>query len=380
MRNNERLRLKELKELDILDTLPEKEFDDITQLAAAICDMPIALVSLIDDKRQWFKSKVGLDVNETPRSQAFCNHAIQKPDESFIVEDPLQDERFRDNPLVTGDPNIRFYAGYPIKTDKGQALGTLCVIDNQQRKLSPEQNRALQVLADKTSELLNMRKQVSTQKREVERSAKRLKKLTDQAPGAFYQFEIDPLGAMSFSFVSDGISRIHPELSPEILYEDVEKGFSVIHSLDIQRVRESIAYSYKTLENWEVDYRVLMEDGHVRWHSARARPEKLEDGTVIWYGTFQDVTEQKSYEEDLRQISFSISHVMRRPTASLLGLIQIMEEEVTNGKEIKQYLKHLRTVSEEMDDYLRQLNDFYERKKNGSPESVKDEFFNEKRT
>src|SRR2546425_3855968 len=143
---NEAERLKALYQFEILDTISEQLFDDLTRVASLICETPIALISLIDRDRQWFKSKIGLDVAETPRDVAFCSYAILQSD-LFEVRDALQDERFAGNPLVTGDPNIRFYAGAPLTTPEGHAIGTLCVIDRVPRELKPKQKEALQALS-----------------------------------------------------------------------------------------------------------------------------------------------------------------------------------------------------------------------------------------
>lgn len=143
---NESDRLDALRRLGVLDTPPESDYDDLTRLAAAICCTPISLVSLIDADRQWFKSRHWIDAAETPRDQAFCAHAIHRP-ELFVVPDVAADERFADNPLVTGDPHIRFYAGMPLATPDGFPLGTLCVIDRTPRTLTTDQRDALRVLA-----------------------------------------------------------------------------------------------------------------------------------------------------------------------------------------------------------------------------------------
>jgi len=155
---NEKARLQALDSYNVLNTLSEAEYDRITELASIICETPISLISLVDEKRQWFKSKVGLDVTETSRDLAFCQHAIMDT-ARFDVEDASLDERFRDNDLVTGDPNIRFYSGQPLIDPNGYALGTICVIDRKPRVLNDTQKRALKILADETIALIVERRQ-----------------------------------------------------------------------------------------------------------------------------------------------------------------------------------------------------------------------------
>ena len=142
---NETERLRTLRSYKILDTKPEERFDELTRLAAVICGVPISLISLIDTDRQWFKSRFGLDVQETPRAQAFCTHAIMQP-ELFVVPDASKDERFANNPLVTGDLHIRFYAGEPLAARDGHVLGTLCVIDHEPHTLTEAQKEALRIV------------------------------------------------------------------------------------------------------------------------------------------------------------------------------------------------------------------------------------------
>ncbi len=143
----ERERLATLNDYKVLDTEAQSSYDDITKIASYISQTPIALISLVDQKRQWFKSRVGLDAPETARQDSFCTHAIQTPDVTFVVKDAAEDPRFANNPLVTGDPNIRFYAGAPLVTPEGYAVGTLCVIDTKAKGTGRTQLEALKALA-----------------------------------------------------------------------------------------------------------------------------------------------------------------------------------------------------------------------------------------
>lgn len=173
-----------LKGLSILDSLSEAEYDDLTEVASQICETPISLVSLVDETRQWFKSRHGLAAEETPREYAFCAHAINEPAHIFEVEDARQDERFHDNPLVTEEPNVIFYAGVPLVTNDGHALGTLCVIDNQPKKLTDAQKSALNSLARQCMKLIELRgakKALETTKSQLESKNQELERFAHHA-------------------------------------------------------------------------------------------------------------------------------------------------------------------------------------------------------
>jgi len=157
---NEADRLAVLQSYNILDTVEEADFDELTILASTICQTPIALISLVDAERQWFKAHTGLNARETPKEQSFCAHAIASFDDIMIIDDARKDERFADNPLVTGDPKIVFYAGVPLINEDGYALGSLCVIDRQQKILSDEQVQALKILAKQVIDKLELRRKI----------------------------------------------------------------------------------------------------------------------------------------------------------------------------------------------------------------------------
>jgi signal transduction histidine kinase len=175
---NEQERLSALYEYNILDTLPEEHYDNITKLATEICNTPIALVSLVDEARQWFKSKQGLptQMTSTSREQAFCSYAILEPNEIMLVPDATLDERFADSPLVTGPTNINFYAGVPLVTQKGYPLGTLCIIDHKPKQITEGQKQALAILAKQVVQLLELHKR----NQDLERSRMQLENVNKE--------------------------------------------------------------------------------------------------------------------------------------------------------------------------------------------------------
>ena len=162
LRKNEEDRLAALHSYDIFDSGEEKDFDALTSLASAICQIPIALITFIDDKRQWFKSHHGTEVTENLRELSFCTHAITSGEDIMVVPDPLRDERFANNPMVTGPTKVGFYAGVPLINEDGYALGTLCVLDQQTHTLSTQQIEALKTLAKQVVDKIELRRKVLT--------------------------------------------------------------------------------------------------------------------------------------------------------------------------------------------------------------------------
>ena len=154
---NEAKRIKVLWEYDVLDTVPEEVFDELADLAGLICGAPVALISLVDENRQWFKSRIGMTAQETSRDVSMCAHAILQ-EGLFIIADATKDKRFKDNPLVLRGPKIRFYAGAPLVTPDGHALGTLCIMDKVPRNLDENQKQALRVLARHVMTQLELRR------------------------------------------------------------------------------------------------------------------------------------------------------------------------------------------------------------------------------
>lgn len=156
--DHEEERLEALDKYNILDTLTEKDYDDITFLAGLICDVPVSLISFVDKTRQWFKSHHGVETTETLREYAFCTYALNTPHQPLVVNDSRLDDRFKDNPLVTGAPNVVFYAGHPLTNKEGYVLGTVCVIDTKPRELNKDQLKALKILSSQVMHLLELRR------------------------------------------------------------------------------------------------------------------------------------------------------------------------------------------------------------------------------
>lgn len=200
---NEAERLQALAEYDILDTINEVEYDDITYLASHICGAPIAAITLIDKDRQWMKSTVGLTRGQTTRDHAFCAHTILNPNQVMIVTDATTDQRFLDNPLVLDDPMIRFYAGAPLVTPNGEALGALCVIDRAPRELTKDQLRALSALSRQVMGQLELRKSMIHLRRTMDERAVYERKLEA------YQKKLESINAdLSVASQTDKLTKL----------------------------------------------------------------------------------------------------------------------------------------------------------------------------
>lgn len=292
---NESERQAALDQLRILDTSAEARFDRLTRIAARFLNAPIALISLIDRDRQWFKSCIGLNVSETPRSISFCGHAIFD-NRTLVIEDALEDERFCDNPLVTGAPNIRFYVGTPLHSADGHVLGTLCVIDRKPRTISDEDLQCLRDLADCAEEQISARAlAIHYREQELEQqneSLVMLKQLADLVPGGLYQFRRYPDGRMSFPYTSKGIERSFG-VTQKQAKTDAAALFEMIAPEDTAAVAASIDKSARELTTWAIQFRICRPDGNMRWLEGHSTPQELPDGSTLWHGYLEDIDEKK---------------------------------------------------------------------------------------
>ncbi len=315
--DTEAARLATLQSYGVLDTAPEADFDDIAQLASTLLNAPIALVSLVDSQRQWFKARIGIDAPETPRDGSFCDHALHDPTRVTVVADARQDARFAQHALVTGPDGICFYAGAPLLSPEGHALGTLCVLDRQPREVSPAQAQALAVLSRQVMTQLELRRQrralqETLARREADLTAQRalqeavaereqrLRRIAAQVPGMVFQFRISPEGRASFAYASEGMRSIYG-VAPEDALLDAAPVFASIHPEDLPRVMHSIEDSRQQLTLWECEYRVLQPGQPERWVLGRSLPERQPDGSTVWHGFSSDITERQHAAQALRE-------------------------------------------------------------------------------
>ena len=300
-------RLIELESFSIMDSLSEDEYDNITAIAAGICDTPISLVSLIDDKRQWFKSHYGLDVTETPKDYAFCGHAIHNHNEIFMVNDSRLDDRFADNPLVTDNPNVIFYAGVPLMSENDLPLGTLCVIDNKPKELSENQIKLLKALAAQVMIILNLRKAKLTIDANELAESKQIEELNEAQ-------KIAKIG--SFLFTPSNQHYIWSEEMFRIWDFDPKKGtpvftdiFQRIHSDDIELFNRSLEKAVSIGTPCDIIFRIHHSNGQIKTVRSIIKAVFSDVGEVVSLrGTNQDITEM----DVLRRTSESIAKELRQ--------------------------------------------------------------------
>jgi PAS domain S-box-containing protein len=305
---NEAARLEALRRYQVLDTPPEQEFDDLCLLAAHICGTPFAMISLIDQERQWFKSKVGSDVTETPREIAFCAHAILQSD-VLVVENAQTDKRFSDNPLVTSDPNLRFYAGTPLITPDGFPIGTICVSDQKPRHLAPEQLEALHALGRAVITQLELRRNLIELTRTT-LARQRLEQTVRESERRLFQFlEAVPVGI--FIVDSTGSPYYANQTSKRILGKGIAPGATPGEMVEIYKVfvagtdkeypvRRTPLTRAVSGETSMIDDMEIHRDGKIIPIQAWGAPIYDENGKIAYaIAAFMDVTSHRWAEKRL---------------------------------------------------------------------------------
>jgi|GEM_PF-736035 len=293
---NEKERQKALDSYNILGILPEEELNAITRLASEICQTPISLISLIDKDRQWFKSRVGLEAEQTPRDISFCQYTILGT-EIFEVEDALADDLFVNNPLVTEDPNIRFYAGAPLINPEGHNLGTLCVIDTTPRKLTQQQRTTLTTL----SQLVVTQFELRRKKREIEETKDQYLKIIENAGDIIYKTNL----AGNFEYISNAINKITGYSTDQLL----GKHFTTLVAAEW---REATLNFYKKqlsskIHQTNYEFQIIAADGDKKWVEQNVVTLYEERKVIGFQGIVRDINLRKKIEGELAAANSKIS-------------------------------------------------------------------------
>jgi PAS domain S-box-containing protein len=375
--NHETERLATLRSYGVLDTLPEQSYEDITKLAAFICGTPISLVSLVDGDRQWFKSERGLGVQETPRSQSFCANTLVDA-QTLIVEDASTDPRFKDNPLVTGNPNIRFYAGAPIVAPGGHVMGTVCVIDTVPRELSPERIEALEALARQVMVLFEHRAAVTQAEealgtsREAQRHRGELAAIVDSSDDAILSKDLNGI----ISSWNVGASRIFGYSSEEMVGQSILKLIpEELHSdetLILGKIR-----SGERVEHFETER--LTKDGRRINVALTVSPVRDALGEVIGASKIlRDISAQKLVERSLLQaekiaaagrMASTIAHEVNNPLEAVTNLLYLLRPLVVDAAGLE-YLATAESEIARVSHIAKQTLGFYHEHKAASSFSV----------
>ena len=309
---NEIARVAALCGLTVLDTPPEERFDRITRVARQHFRVPITLVSLIDSERQWFKSRQGLGATETPREISFCGHAILSKDILYIPN-ALADPRFADNPLVTGDPNIRFYAGAPLHAPGGERVGTLCIIDNQPRSLSADEFSVLRDLADCVEAELER-----THIIEAAHEAHRFKQILDKARDMIFMFDADTLqfvylnqGALqSMGYTREELLQLHPyDIKPQFPEPAFRQVIAPLLSGDQEVLQFETIHRRKDGSDFPVE--IFLQLAH-------------EEDVHRFVAIVRDITERHRVDKMKREFISTVSHELRTPLTSIRGALGLV--------------------------------------------------------
>lgn len=357
-------RLDEVSSFYELINAEHKVLQELSDLTSIFLKVPISLISLIDDKEQRYLAKNGLSNDSVSVERSICQHTLGSPDELFVVNDALKDERLVDNEFVSGDPKIRFYASAPLVSDSGSVVGTLCAIDTKPRELNSEEQKVMRILAKRAIEYLNLRRILRNRNESINESVARLKKLTQRIPGGLFQLTKKD-DELKFEFFSAGLFDLYPNLSRKNLIRNSNLIWDEISQEFRESARSALENAFNEKSKLYLEYKVGDSSNRKEsWHALSSYVEKNSDGSKSMYGLITDITKTKEYQEAMEQISFDISHVLRRPVSSLLGLARSFDDqEIENIEDIKIYVDYIKQASEELDSFTQQLQQTYAEKR-----------------
>lgn len=348
MLNNEQLRIEKLRSLGILDTAPDDFFDTITRVASIILDSPISLISLVDEHRQWFKSKHGIDATETPRNISFCTHAVESG-EQLIVENALADDRFAQNPLVLNAPNIRFYAGIPIKSLDGYALGTLCVIDEEPKKPTEQALAALRDLAHLATLELQFRERMLQAQQSIQTSESKFKTLFETA--AIGIAMVKPNGR--WLEVNEELCRIVGYSREELLgltFQDITLPEDL--NTDLNLLDQLVSGK---LSRYQLDKRYVKKSGDPVWIELTVTKHLTRNGDIEYFvAIIKDIQSAKETEAALSLLRKTLEEKVSQRTEELKqankSLLTAYQEKIASEQLLQNAELELRTILDNAND------------------------------
>jgi PAS domain S-box-containing protein len=353
---NEPERIKTLEDYEVLYSLPEKEFDEITEMAALICQMPISLISLIHSEKQWFKSKIGINMPEVPTEFSFCVHTIKDPENVMVVEDPKTDDRFRDNHLINNVLKFQYYAGAALVSPNGQAIGTLCVLDKQKRELNENQLRSLKILANCVITQLELRKKNIIQKRFLDLMDKQLTAITDQTADVIITLDRD----LAITFINRGDFDLRNYKTPE------NNILNIIDSDYHPDFRSEVNEVFENGKTSQLLVKANFPGQKEIWLQCRLAPLSDHEGKIteilviasdITIQTRAEETE-KQYARTLEEMVFMLSHKIRRPVLTCQGLIQLIDKSMINETDLKIIANYFRETVHELGKVTSEMTEF----------------------
>ncbi|MGB6036638.1 MAG: GAF domain-containing protein, partial [Cryomorphaceae bacterium] len=280
--------LGEITKYGLLNNEQDEELNELVEIVSILCDVPIALITLTDGDSQYFVARKGLEMESVSLEDSFCKNTLASDKPVFTVKNALDHDYFKTNKYVVGEPNVRFYAGSPLITPSGIKIGTICLLDKKERSLPLEKMNIIELTAKRVVKVLERRKQLMAQGKQIEVDQQRLRYLTDNAPGALFQLDYHHgENRYEFSFVSAGISRLHPALSPMHLKADPYLLSDLIHEDDKEPFQNSIVGAIRDFQPWHKEFRLITNEGGT-WIRGVAVPRKHEN-TTEWYGLFENI-------------------------------------------------------------------------------------------
>ena len=338
----------------------ERDLDDLAILACSIFDVPVSFISFIDDNIQWFKAKNGFEYDYCNIDQTFCKYTLDKPQELLIIDSPETDERIKVIPQMMGLNAVKFYASAPLVSKMGNVIGTISILDYKKRDFNQKKYEELKLISKNIMKYIEGRKLMIEKNEKIEYNINKLNKIIDLAPGVLFKLSSNLEGKLNFTFLSGGIKKIIPSLCPEVMKLHPIKMLDFI--VDGDRIYDLFKSSFDSLCPIETEFKVKLNDKMEKWCLIKAIPERRYK-EVIWHGIIQETTQTKDHLNTVEKVLFDISHVIRKPVANILGLLNFLKSDDITVEEKQEILEILFNETNNLDEFINKLKNDYHKLK-----------------